>query len=91
MSGLVTVDGYNVQDIPHASTPAPPERAASGRSPRLRAARGERPHGGLIRKARALAELWPDPGEARTLLDDVQWLAARRNSFAHRLLDEGGP
>jgi pimeloyl-ACP methyl ester carboxylesterase len=26
VAGLVTVDGYNVQDIPHASTPAPPER-----------------------------------------------------------------
>jgi pimeloyl-ACP methyl ester carboxylesterase len=29
VSGLVTVDGYNVQDIPHASIPAPPERESA--------------------------------------------------------------
>jgi pimeloyl-ACP methyl ester carboxylesterase len=29
VAGLVTVDGYNVQDIPHASIPAPPERESA--------------------------------------------------------------
>jgi pimeloyl-ACP methyl ester carboxylesterase len=29
VSGLVTVDGYNVQDIPHAAIPAPPEQESA--------------------------------------------------------------
>jgi hypothetical protein len=46
---------------------------------------------GLMPKARALAERWPDTEAAADVLEHVAWLAERRNSFAHRLIDEGGP
>lgn len=46
---------------------------------------------GLVAKAQALATLWPDAEAAATVLEHVRWLAERRNSFAHRLIDEGGP
>lgn len=46
---------------------------------------------GLVPKARALAAMWPNLAAAEALVDHVKWLADRRNSFAHRLLDESGP
>lgn len=46
---------------------------------------------GLRAKARAMCELITDPVQAESISADVEWLAARRNSFAHRLIDEGGP
>ncbi|GAA1706928.1 hypothetical protein GCM10009745_63490 [Kribbella yunnanensis] len=46
--------------------------------------------GGLLRKVRALVELLPDRADADLVIDNARWLAERRNSFAHRLLDEGG-
>ncbi|WP_280465354.1 hypothetical protein [Nocardia brasiliensis] len=49
-----------------------------------------RPLRGLMAKARALATLWPNRDEADEILANAEWLAARRNSFAHRLTDEGG-
>lgn len=45
---------------------------------------------GLMPKARALAAAWPDREEAVRVVENAEWLAARRNSFAHRLTDEGG-
>ncbi|MBF6238707.1 hypothetical protein IU474_16785 [Nocardia otitidiscaviarum] len=46
---------------------------------------------GLMPKAQALADIWPDSGQAERIREAAKWLAERRNSFAHRLIDEGGP
>ena len=46
---------------------------------------------GLVAKAQALATVWPDAEAANEFVKHVRWLAQRRNSFAHRLIDEGGP
>lgn len=46
---------------------------------------------GLMSKTRTLHSLWPDTDAADALLTHVEWLVHRRNSFAHRLVDEGRP
>ncbi|MGX9228535.1 hypothetical protein ACWV95_24535 [Streptomyces albus] len=43
---------------------------------------------GLTRKARELATRWSDAVDAAVLEEDVVWLRERRNSFAHRLIDD---
>ena len=43
---------------------------------------------GLTRKARELATRWSDAVDAKVLEEDVVWLRERRNSFAHRLIDD---
>jgi hypothetical protein len=45
---------------------------------------------GLRAKAAAICGLIADRVQAESISADVEWLAARRNSFAHRLIDEGG-
>jgi hypothetical protein len=44
---------------------------------------------GLIRRARSLADRWNDVDKTQSFLSHVEWLAQRRNSFAHRLIDAG--
>ncbi|MFF1819712.1 hypothetical protein ACFVWG_20600 [Kribbella sp. NPDC058245] len=46
---------------------------------------------GLSRKVQALMALWPQRATVEHVLENTRWLTQRRNSFAHRLLDEGGP
>ncbi|MFC8274325.1 hypothetical protein ACFUJR_17700 [Streptomyces sp. NPDC057271] len=46
---------------------------------------------GLTRKARVLAERWQDSVDRQELEDHVSWLRERRNSFAHRLIDNVDP
>ncbi|WP_306327630.1 hypothetical protein [Streptomyces venezuelae] len=43
---------------------------------------------GLTRKARVLAERWHDTVDRQELDGHVSWLRERRNSFAHRLIDD---
>ncbi|WP_378682015.1 hypothetical protein [Nocardia sp. GCM10030253] len=45
---------------------------------------------GLRPKAQAVANLLADRKEADAIVEHADWLAKRRNSFAHRLTDEGG-
>ncbi|MFB7875687.1 hypothetical protein ACFC06_10570 [Nocardia sp. NPDC056064] len=44
---------------------------------------------GLRPKAQAAADLLADQEEAEAVIENAEWLAKRRNSFAHRLTDEG--
>ncbi|MFF2566721.1 hypothetical protein [Streptomyces sp. NPDC058084] len=46
---------------------------------------------GLTRKGRELVERWQDTVDGRELEDHVLWLRERRNSFAHRLIDDVDP
>ncbi|MBT2527700.1 hypothetical protein J7E91_20300 [Streptomyces sp. ISL-99] len=43
---------------------------------------------GLTRKAREFAIRWSEVLDAAALEEDVVWLRKRRNSFAHRLIDD---
>jgi hypothetical protein len=45
---------------------------------------------GLRLKAQVVASLLADRKEADSIVEHAGWLAKRRNSFAHRLTDEGG-
>ncbi|MBF6302554.1 hypothetical protein IU459_34190 [Nocardia amamiensis] len=45
---------------------------------------------GLRPKAQAVANLLADREEADAIVEHDDWLAKQRNSFAHRLTDEGG-
>lgn len=56
-----------------------PESSSGPRAPR-----------GLVAKAQFLMTTWPDVDKAAEFIKHVRWLSQRRNSFAHRLIHEGG-
>jgi hypothetical protein len=56
-----------------------PESSSGRRAPR-----------GLVAKAQFLMTTWPNAHETADFMEHIRWLSQRRNSFAHRLIDEGG-